>query len=104
MNHYTIDDTIFEWDERKNASNIKKHGISFQEAIEIFRGHNLTTTDTRRDYKEIRELTLGRPFNEIIIAVIHTDRLGKIRIISARHASKKEREIYNKYEKENLGT
>jgi len=40
----------FEWDEDKNRENIRKHGIDFADAIEIFRHPILTNLDNRRDY------------------------------------------------------
>ncbi|BAZ16405.1 hypothetical protein NIES4071_82810 [Calothrix sp. NIES-4071] len=44
----------FEWDENKNTQNLKKHGISFEEAREIFDGIIFTSIDDRFDYGEIR--------------------------------------------------
>lgn len=61
----------FEWDETKNQSNQLKHSISFEEATEIFR----------------------YPMYEIV----YTERESRIRIVSARRASKKERELYYEY-------
>lgn len=90
----------FEWDEQKNRTNIIKHGISFQEAIEIFKDPNLLTyKDNRFNYEETRELSIGQLFLPkqpvIVILVVHTDRNGVTRIISARRASRKERKIYD---------
>jgi hypothetical protein len=44
----------FEWDERKNRENMKKHGIDFADAIEVFRHPMLTGLDDREDYGEDR--------------------------------------------------
>ena len=44
----------FEWDEEKNISNIKKHGLSFDEAKEVFSGVLVTSLDSRVDYGETR--------------------------------------------------
>ena len=89
----------FEWDEEKNQANIIKHGISFQEAKEVFNDPNLLTyIDDRFDYEETRELSIGQLLLPeqpvIVILVVHTDRNGVTRIISARRASRKERRIY----------
>ncbi len=90
----------FEWDEDKNQSNITKHGIDFQQAKRVFEDPNvLTYEDTRFNYKKIREISVGQLLlttqQKIIIAVVvHTDRDGKVRLISARKASKRERKIY----------
>ena len=89
----------FEWDDQKNQANIIKHGISFQEAKEIFDDPNLLTyIDDRFDYQETRKLSIGQVFLPkqpiIVVLVVHTDRNQVTRIISARRASRKERRIY----------
>jgi uncharacterized DUF497 family protein len=84
----------FEWDENKNRANIKKHGISFETASQIFENPVLTWTDKRKDYEEIREHSIGTIKGIAFIAVIHTDRNGKTRLISARRANKQERQRY----------
>ncbi|NEQ38149.1 MAG: BrnT family toxin [Okeania sp. SIO3I5] len=88
---------MFEWNENKNQQNIRKHGISFEEASEIFYGIVFTTIDERYDYGEIREISIGAIQGVIIITVVHTERNGNIRIISARKATLKERKIYYDY-------
>ena len=85
---------IFEWDEKKNKINIEKHGISFQTASRIFESKVLTWIDDRKNYGEIRRHSIGMIENTLIVAVIHTDRNGHIRIISARRANLKERKRY----------
>lgn len=88
---------MFEWDEEKNKSNLKKHGISFEEASEIFNRQTLSELDERFNDEE-REISIGElSINLIVIVVAHTERNGKIRIISARKANKKEREAYYEY-------
>ena len=90
----------FEWDENKNQRNITKHGIDFQQVTKIFDDPNLLTyEDQRFSYGEIREISLGKLLlttqQQVIIAiVVHTNRDGRIRLISARKASKKERKLY----------
>lgn len=92
----------FEWDEAKNQSNIQKHGISFDEASQIFDGPVLTNSDTRES-NELREISFGLLGVVVILAVVHTDRYGTTRIISARKATKKERKLYNAYLAKALG-
>ncbi|MCC5659556.1 BrnT family toxin [Nostoc sp. XA010] len=87
----------FEWDKNKNQQNIQKHGISFEEATEIFDGVVFTSIDERYDYEEIREISIGSIQGIVIITVAHTDKNGKIRLISARKATPKERRTYYEY-------
>jgi uncharacterized DUF497 family protein len=85
----------FEWDERKNQANRAKHGISFEEAKYVFDGPTVSWIDNRWDYGEVREITIGVIRDVAVIVVVHTDRSGRIRLISARAANRDEREIYN---------
>ena len=87
----------FEWDERKNALNIKKHGISFSEAKTIFDDIVFTSFDDRFDYGEIREASIGAIQGVVVVVVVHTEREGVTRIISARKATRKERKKYYEY-------
>ena len=87
----------FEWDDRKNQSNLKKHGIAFEEAALIFRGITFSTVDDRKDYGEKRTITIGKIADQIPVTVLHTDRDGRVRISSARLASRKERKIFDDY-------
>ncbi len=87
----------FEWDETKNQQNQQKHRISFEEAQEIFLGVVFTFISNKLDYSESREVSIGKIQNVVVIAVVHTNRQGKIRIISARKATPKERRQYYDY-------
>ncbi len=87
----------FEWDEEKNKANVTKHGIAFEEAALIFRGITLTEMDVRQDYGEMREISIGSLPQQVVMVVIHTDRSGVTRIISARSANRAERRKYNDY-------
>lgn len=87
----------YEWDPTKNESNCKKHGIWFEEAVEIFKGLVLTAISDSTDYGEIRKISIGELPETIVIVVIHTRRNKKSRIISARRANKKERDKYYEY-------
>ncbi|MGK0265955.1 MAG: uncharacterized DUF497 family protein [Maricaulis sp.] len=86
---------MFEWDEAKNAANIAKHGLSFQEAVQAFDGPVFTIVDDRVDYGERREISIGLIDDRAIIAIVHTDRQGRTRLISARRANRKERALYH---------
>lgn len=85
---------MFEWDDAKNTTNIDKHGVSFAIAIRIFENRVLTFTDNRTDYGEVRELSIGQVDGAVFLTVVHTDRAGRRRIISARRANRKEKQRY----------
>ncbi len=93
---------MFEWDPAKNARNMEKHRIRFEEARHIFDGPVLTGTDLR-DYGEQREISLGRLENEVVLCVVHTKRQGVTRIICARKANRKERRLFDEYIKKAAG-
>jgi len=93
----------FEWDPEKNASNLRKHGLSFEEAASIFQGPVLTGPDDGgSEFGEIREKSFGLLGGLVVICVIHTDRKGLIRIISARKATSSERKYFDAYLKKAL--
>jgi uncharacterized DUF497 family protein len=86
---------LFEWDERKAAQNVVKHGVPFEYAVRVFLDpHRLDSEDTRRDYREERRLTLGR-IERRLFAVAYTPRGNLIRMISARKANRRERRKYH---------
>lgn len=85
---------LFEWDGAKEKSNIAKHGVGFEKAKRIFDGPVLTSIDDREEYGEIRMRSIGRVDGVVVLAVIHTERSGKTRIISARPADRIERKNY----------
>ena len=87
----------FEWDNEKDRANREKHGIGFEEAKIIFTRPVVTAQDDRRDYGEERFISFGRIGKSIVVAVVHTRRLGRIRLISARKANRKERRAYYEY-------
>ncbi|GKX34208.1 MAG: membrane protein [Rhizobiaceae bacterium MnEN-MB40S] len=86
----------FEWDEDKNRLNIAKHGVSFEQAQKIFDGWTYGWLDERFEYGEVREISLGMVDGAAILVVVHTEREGVCRIISARPALGKEIKIYEK--------
>ena len=67
----------FEWDSAKSISNLLKHGISFEEAKDIFLGPVFTAQDWRKDYGEKRYLSIGALSGVVFLIVAHTDRKGK---------------------------
>ena len=85
----------FEWDEAKNQANIRKHGVSFEIAKRIFDRPLLTSPDRRKNYGEDRYVSIGQAGHAALIVVTHTGRHGRIRLISARPASRKERKRYH---------
>ena len=85
----------FEWNDQKEVKNEKKHSVSFHEAATVF-GDPLAITfdDPDHSINEHRLITFGvSRFNRYLI-VSHTERGGKVRIISAREMTKHERKIY----------
>ncbi|MCL4492585.1 MAG: BrnT family toxin [Nitrospirae bacterium] len=91
----------FSWDENKNWENRKKHGIDFNEASEVFDDPlHISVLDKRFDYFDERWITLGTTKKGEIIVIGHlyflTEDSEHIRIITARKATRKEREQYEK--------
>ncbi len=84
----------FEWDDAKAASNLAKHGVSFAEAIRVFRDPNLVEMDTSRpEDREPRMKAVGE-IQGRLFTVIYTSRVGLTRIISARRCNPAERRLY----------
>lgn len=85
----------FEWNENKNLRNKEKHGIGFEDAKEVFKDRRrIEIKDERRDYGEERWKIIGSMIG-IVISVIYTIRDAAIRLISARRASRRERDEYD---------
>ena len=90
---------IFEWDDAKNKINLKKHGISFEEAQTVFFDDNaIEFDDPDHSFDEKRYLLLGFSQSLKILVVCHCYRGSEsvIRIISARKATKKEQRAYDR--------
>jgi uncharacterized DUF497 family protein len=85
----------FEWDPRKADANLKKHGVTFQEAGTVF-GDPLAITFQDPDHSEgeERQMTFGVSLQKRLIVVSHAQRKDRTRIISARLMDRKERVIY----------
>jgi hypothetical protein len=86
----------FEWDQAKNAANLAKHGISFEEAATIFEGSVLSSEDDGSD-DEARERSYGLLNGIVVVCVVHTQRGEATRIISSLKATKKERTLFHAY-------
>lgn len=85
----------FEWHARKAAANVKKHGVSFEEASTIFGDENqLTIPDREHSFDEPRYLAIGRSGQDRLLIVCFTERGPKLRLISARVAEAWERREY----------
>ena len=85
----------FEWDRTKAASNLRKHGVSFDEAATAFADPlSHVFPDPDHSDNETRFLLIGMSQTIRILVVSHTDRGEAIRIISAREATRKERIFY----------
>ncbi len=85
----------FEWDDQKAATNLSKHGVSFDEVVTVFGdGRALTFSDTDHSEREDRSRTYGISNKARLLVVVHTERRNGIRIISARKATRNEKSIY----------
>ncbi len=85
----------FEWDAREAATNLRKHRVGFGEAATVF-GDPLAVTigDPAHSVTECREITFGCCADGRLLVVAHTERGGRIRVISARLATPRERRAY----------
>lgn len=86
---------IVEWDNRKAAANLRKHGVSFEEAVTALEDTlAVTYRDPDHSDEELRFLTFGVSSTGRILVVAHTDREDAVRLISARPATRSERRAY----------
>lgn len=87
----------FEWDAVKAASNITKHGVSFEEATEVFYDPNaLDDYDVQHSIEETRFFIIGLSSHRLLFVTYAETFENKVRLISARKATKAEREIYER--------
>ncbi len=85
----------FEWDQRKADSNLKKHGVSFQEATSVFADAlSITIPDPDHAASEARYIDLGISHRNRLLVVSYTERGEIIRIISARRVNRSEQKDY----------
>ncbi|MBO4313636.1 MAG: BrnT family toxin [Desulfovibrio sp.] len=91
---------VFEWNGEKNAANIRKHGIDFRDAAAAFEDASaLFSYDGDSSDDEDRYRLTGRMEEWVIAVIVFTDRVGAVRIISARKATSNEQRTY--YERSN---
>lgn len=94
----------FEWDEEKNKANIRNHGFDFADAWEIFLAPVLVALDDRENYGEDRWIGIGLLRTRVVV-VLYTERSEEtIRVISLRKALTHERNQYERFLKNQLGT
>jgi uncharacterized DUF497 family protein len=87
----------FEWDSRKDAANLRKHGVSFEEAATVFLDeHALLIADPEHSKEEERFILLGLSASLKLLVVVHCYRESNevVRLISARKATRPERRQY----------
>ena len=87
----------FEWDERKNSANKRKHGVSFEEAQSVFFDEDaIEYDDPEHSGDEDRFILVGRSYQLCVLVVCHCFRRSAsvIRIISARKATRRERRVH----------
>ena len=85
----------FEWDSEKERKNIRKHGISFDEASSVFDDPMfITVIDEKHSSDEERYIPIGLSNKNSLLLVAHTERNEGVRIISARKATKNEEKFY----------
>jgi hypothetical protein len=86
----------FEWDPEKAKKNLKKHGVSFEEASTIFDDPQfISFLDEEHSEDEERHITIGMSDKMRLVMAAHTERRNLIRLISARKATKNEEKFYN---------
>jgi uncharacterized DUF497 family protein len=86
---------IYEWDPEKAKENLRKHGVSFDDAATVFRDPRaLTFPDPHHSNGEEREITIGYSIKNQVVFLAHCQRGNRVRIISARKATRRERGQY----------
>jgi uncharacterized DUF497 family protein len=87
----------FEWDPNKAARNFQKHEVSFEEAATVFQDDlSITAPDPDHSMEEDRYITVGLSSRFRLLMVAHTERGDRLRIISARELTSRERRQYEK--------
>ncbi len=85
----------FEWDPAKAESNLKEHGVSFDDATTVFHDTlSITIADPDHSDSENRFIDIGMSYRMELLVVSYTERNHRIRIISARRATRAERKDY----------
>ncbi len=85
----------FEWHPDKAAENLRQHGVSFKEAATVFGDHfGITATDPDHSIGEKRFALVGSSAQARLLLVCYTERAKRIRIISARELTRREKRVY----------
>jgi uncharacterized protein len=92
---YRLEGFEFEWNETKAEHNFEKHGVTFEEAAEVFLDPFHVVGDASAN-RETREFALGYSIAERLLLVVHLERGKRIRMISARIATRTERRLYER--------
>jgi len=90
---YRLQGAEFEWDENKAQNNIQKHGVTFEEAAEVFFDPFYQTGDASV-HEERRDFIIGYTFSQRLLLAVYTERGNRTRIISSRPATRAERKVY----------
>jgi uncharacterized DUF497 family protein len=97
------DEFEFEWDERKNRANLRKHGLDFEDAASVFDGPTYFQPDVREHYGEERWQATGN-LNGVVVVMVFVERaVDRFRIVSFRKANAKERKEYETHVENRLG-
>lgn len=98
------EDGRFEWDSEKDALNRKNHGFSFSEILEVYDDPYLLTMydPVHSSLEEDRYFCVGSIRGIVVIATSHTERNGRIRLISARKAERKLEALYYEWFKKSF--
>ena len=89
-----MQDSVFEWDDTKAATNWRDHGVTFHQAVKVFRDpFAVEWIDDREDYGEERLNVMGL-YEGVLLHVTYTERDDRLRLISARRAEKHEQDRY----------
>jgi uncharacterized DUF497 family protein len=89
----------FEWDIQKAEANLKKHKVSFEEAITVFSDPlAITVPDPQHSLDELRFIDIGISYRGRLLVVVYTERDSAIRIIGCRRATRREQKTYEQNE------
>lgn len=89
----------FDWDPEKAATNAQKHGVRFEEAATAFADPlSVTISDPDHSIGEARYILIGRSLVSRMLVVVHLERGARVRLISARLATRRERRVYEEAE------
>jgi hypothetical protein len=90
-----MENSEFAWDDEKAESNLKKHGVGFEEGATIFNDPGVVTiSDPDHSEDEDRYISIGKSVTRRLLTVVHAYRKERIRLISVRKATKAERNYY----------